>query len=198
MRARFSAAVLGVAVFRMFLSAGATAAEPSKDDKVVKDGMVISLEYTLIGQDGKVMESNRGKEPLKYIQGEKTGMPPGLEKELVGMKVGQEKHVRLENAYGAVNPQAFQEIPKKQIPPNELKQIKVGSMVPLTTPNGQEISAPVSEIKEKTIVVNLNHPMAGKTLVWVVKVLDIQPPPPPQAAEPAEPAPPGKPPQGGR
>jgi FKBP-type peptidyl-prolyl cis-trans isomerase SlyD len=198
MRARFSAAVLGVAVFRMFLSAGATAAEPSKDDKVVKDGMVISLEYTLIGQDGKVMESNRGKEPLKYIQGEKTGMPPGLEKELVGMKVGQEKHVRLENAYGAVNPQAFQEIPKKQIPPSELKQIKVGSMVPLTTPNGQEISAPVSEIKEKTIVVNLNHPMAGKTLVWVVKVLDIQPPPPPQAAEPAEPAPPGKPPQGGR
>jgi FKBP-type peptidyl-prolyl cis-trans isomerase SlyD len=198
MRARFSAAVLGVAVFRMFLSAGATAAEPSKDDKVVKDGMVISLEYTLIGQDGKVMESHRGKEPLKYIQGEKTGMPPGLEKELVGMKVGQEKHVRLENAYGAVNPQAFQEIPKKQIPPSELKQIKVGSMVPLTTPNGQEISAPVSEIKEKTIVVNLNHPMAGKTLVWVVKVLDIQPPPPPQAAEPAEPAPPGKPPQGGR
>jgi FKBP-type peptidyl-prolyl cis-trans isomerase SlyD len=198
MRARFSAAVLGVAVFRMFLSAGATAAEPSKDDKVVKDGMVISLEYTLIGQDGKVMESNRGKEPLKYIQGEKSGMPPGLEKELVGMKVGQEKHVRLENAYGAVNPQAFQEIPKKQIPPSELKQIKVGSMVPLTTPNGQEISAPVSEIKEKTIVVNLNHPMAGKTLVWVVKVLDIQPPPPPQAAEPAEPAPPGKPPQGGR
>jgi len=182
----------------MFLSAGATAAEPSKDDKVVKDGMVISLEYTLIGEDGKVMESNRGKEPLKYIQGEKTGMPPGLEKELVGMKIGQEKHVRLENAYGAVNPQAFQEIPKKQIPANELKQIRVGSMVPLTTPNGQEISAPVSEIKEKTIVVNLNHPMAGKTLVWVVKVLDIQPPPPPQAAQPAEPAPPGKPPQGGR
>src|SRR5215813_71640 len=98
MRARLSAAVLGVAVFRMFLSAGATAAEPSKADKVVKDGMVISLEYTLIGEDGKVMESNRGKEPLKYIQGEKTGMPPGLEKELVGMKVGQEKHVRLENA----------------------------------------------------------------------------------------------------
>jgi len=198
MGAKFSAAILGVAVFGMFFSTGATAAEPSKDDKVVKDGMMVSLEYTLIGDDGKVIESNKGKEPVKYIQGEKTGLPTGLEKELVGMKVGQEKHVRLENAYGTINPRAFQEIPKNQIPPNELKQIKVGSMVPLTAPNGETIGAPVSQIKDKSIVVNLNHPMAGKTLIFVVKVLDIQPAPPPQAAQPAEPAPPVKPPQAGR
>jgi FKBP-type peptidyl-prolyl cis-trans isomerase SlyD len=186
--------ILGIVLFRMCLSSAATAAEPSKDDKVVKDGMIVSLQYTLSGEDGKVIESNKGKEPVKYIQGEKTGMPTGLERELVGMKVGQEKHVRLENAYGTVNPRAFQEIPKNQIPPNEMKQIKVGSMVPLTTPNGDTIGAPVSEIKERSIVVNLNHPMAGKTLVFDVKVLDVQPaPPPPEPTQPAKPQSPAQP-----
>jgi FKBP-type peptidyl-prolyl cis-trans isomerase SlyD len=194
MRMKFSAMILGIVLFRMCLSSAATAAEPSKDDKVVKDGMVVSLQYTLSGEDGKVIESNKGKEPVKYIQGEKTGMPTGLERELVGMKVGQEKHVRLENAYGTVNPRAFQEIPKNQIPPNEMKQIKVGSMVPLTTPNGDTIGAPVSEIKERSIVVNLNHPMAGKTLVFDVKVLDVQPaPPPPEPTQPAKPQSPAQP-----
>jgi FKBP-type peptidyl-prolyl cis-trans isomerase SlyD len=191
---KFSAMILGIVLFRMCLSSAATAAEPSKDDKVVKDGMIVSLQYTLSGEDGKVIESNKGKEPVKYIQGEKTGMPTGLERELVGMKVGQEKHVRLENAYGTVNPRAFQEIPKNQIPPNEMKQIKVGSMVPLTTPNGDTIGAPVSEIKERSIVVNLNHPMAGKTLVFDVKVLDVQPaPPPPEPTQPAKPQSPAQP-----
>jgi FKBP-type peptidyl-prolyl cis-trans isomerase SlyD len=194
MRMKFSAMILGIVLFRMCLSSAATAAEPSKDDKVVKDGMIVSLQYTLSGEDGKVIESNKGKEPVKYIQGEKTGMPTGLERELVGMKVGQEKHVRLENAYGTVNPRAFQEIPKNQIPPNEMKQIKVGSMVPLTTPNGDTIGAPVSEIKERSIVVNLNHPMAGKTLVFDVKVLDVQPaPPPPEPTQPAKPQSPAQP-----
>jgi FKBP-type peptidyl-prolyl cis-trans isomerase SlyD len=194
MRMKFSAMILGIALFRMCLSSAATAAEPSKDDKIVKDGMMVSLQYTLSGEDGKVIESNKGKEPVKYIQGEQTGMPTGLERELVGMKVGQEKHVRLENAYGTVNPRAFQEIPKNQIPPNEMKQIKVGSMVPLTTPNGDLIGAPVSEIKERSIVVNLNHPMAGKTLIWDVKVLDVQPAPPrPEGTEPAKPQSPAQP-----
>ena len=193
MRMKFSAAILGIAAVKMCFLTMAAAAEPNKEEKVVKDGMMVSLQYTLSGDDGKVIESNKGKEPLQYVQGGKNGMPTGLERELLGMKIGQEKHVRLENAYGTVNPRAFQEIPKNQIPPNEMKQIKVGSMVPLTAPNGEVIGAPVSEIKERSIVINLNHPMAGKTLVFDVKVLDIQPaPPPPQETQPPPTTPPAK------
>jgi len=193
MRVKLSALKLGVCASLALFSTAILAAEKSSDEKVVKDGMVVSLEYTLIGDDGKIIESNKGKEPLQYIQGEQTGMPPGLEKELVGMKVGQEKQVRLENAYGTVNPRAFQEIPKSQIPPSELKQIKVGSMVPLAAPNGETIGVPVSQIKEKSIVVNLNHPMAGKTLLFHVKVLNIEPAPPPDATQPAKPQAPAAP-----
>ena len=200
MRMKFSALILGVALFKMFLATGAAAAEKSNDEKVIKDGMLVSLQYTLSGEDGKTIETNKGKDPLKYVQGQNM-MIPGLEKELAGMKVGQEKHVKVkpEDAYGQVDSRRYQEFPKDKIPPDELKQIKVGSMIPLTAPNGQTFTFPVSEIKEKTIVVNLNHPMAGKTLVFDVKVLDIQPSPPPQAtqppqaAQPPQPAPPGKP-----
>ena len=109
----------------------------------------------------------------------------GLEKELAGMKVGQEKHVRVkpEDAYGQVNPKLFQEFSKEQVPPEILKEIKVGTMVPMRNQAGREFQLPVTEIKEKAIVINLNHPMAGKTLIFDVKVLDIQPG---QAAQPAQ------------
>ena len=159
------------------------AAEKTKNDNVVKDGMLVSMEYTLKGTDGKVIDSSKGREPLKYVHGQKM-MIPGLEKELTGMKVGGEKNVTVkpENAYGPVNPNAFQEIPKEKIPPNALK---VGAVLQGQDDQGRPMLARVKEIKEKTVVIDLNHPMAGKTLVFNVKIVDIQPAPPPAAKSPA-------------
>jgi FKBP-type peptidyl-prolyl cis-trans isomerase SlyD len=170
----------------------AAAAEKTKDDRVVKDGMMVSLHYTLKGTDGKVMETSKGREPLKYIHGKKM-IPPGLERELSGMKVGGEKHVTVkpEDGYGKVNPNAVQEIPKEKIPPNALK---VGAMLAAKSPEGLVVPMTVRQIKEKTVVMDMNHPMAGKTLVFDVKVVDIQPAPvPPPSAQPATPAAPAKP-----
>jgi len=176
---KISALILGALVFKLFLAAGAAAAQESKNDAVVKDGMLVSLQYKLFGEDGKMIESNEGKEPLGYVQGQHMVIP-GLEKELTGMKVGEEKHVVIkpEDAYGFVDPKRYQEFPKDRIPPDVLKQLKVGSMIPVRAPNGQTYTFPVSEIKENSIVINLNHPMAGKTLVFDVKVLEIKPSPP--------------------
>jgi FKBP-type peptidyl-prolyl cis-trans isomerase 2 len=181
------------------LATVAPAAETTKDDRTVKDGQLISVHYTLLGTDGKVIESSKGKEPLKYIHGKKM-MIPGLEKELTGMKVGGEKHVTVkpEDAYGPVNKNAFQEVPKEKVPASGLK---VGVVLSGQGPQGQPMQARVHEIKEKTVVVDLNHPMAGKTLVFDVKVVDIQPAPVPSAqpaapaaqAKPAAPAQPAKP-----
>jgi FKBP-type peptidyl-prolyl cis-trans isomerase 2 len=172
------------------LASVAPAAEKTKDDRIVKDGQLVSLHYTLSGTDGKVIESSKGKEPLKYIHGKRM-MIPGLEKELNGMKVGGEKHVTVkpEDAYGPVNKNAFQEVSKEKIPADGLK---VGAMLTGQGPQGQPMQARVHEVKEKTVVVDLNHPMAGKTLVFEVKVVDIQPAPPP-SAQPATPAAPAKP-----
>jgi len=174
----------------------AAAAEKAKDDRVVKDGMMVSMEYTLKSPDGKVLESSKGREPLKYIHGQRM-MIPGLEKELTGMKVGGEKHVTVkpEDAYGPINAKAFEEVPKEKLPPEGLK---VGAILAAKSPEGQVVPMRVHQIKEKTVVMDMNHPMAGKTLVFDIKIVDIQNPPPPPApstksAAPVQPAKPAKP-----
>lgn len=150
----------------------APAASATKEENVVKTGAVVSLEYTLSDEKGKVIESNKGKEPLKYTQGQNQ-IVPGLEKEIAGMKVGGEKHVQVkpEDGYGTVNPKAFQEVPKEKIPSEGLK---AGATLTARSTEGQTMQVRVHEVKDKTVVLDLNHPLAGKTLVFDVKVLDIQ------------------------
>jgi FKBP-type peptidyl-prolyl cis-trans isomerase SlyD len=163
----------------------ATAEKTAKDDRVVKDGMLITLDYTVKSPDGKLLETSKGSRPLQYIHGKKM-MIPGLEKELTGMKVGAEKHVTVkpEEGYGKLNPKAVQEVPKEKVPPNALK---IGAVLVGTDKNGSPMPMTVREIKEKTVVMDLNHPLAGKTLVFDVKVVDIQPAPPPPAADKSAP-----------
>jgi FKBP-type peptidyl-prolyl cis-trans isomerase SlyD len=184
--------ILSIYLFSL-LAAGAPAfaAEKAKDDRVVKDGLMISLDYTLKSPEGKVIETSKGREPLRYIHGQKM-MIPGLEKELTGMKVGGSKNVTVkpEDGYGKINPNAVREIPKEKIPPNALK---VGATLAATEPNGMVVPMTVKQIKEKTVVMDMNHPMAGKTLVFDVKIVDIQPAPPPPSAQPDKPAPQAKP-----
>jgi FKBP-type peptidyl-prolyl cis-trans isomerase SlyD len=197
MRIKFWSFLVAAAAFEVLVSISAFTAETSKENNVVKDGSVVSLQYTLSSEDGKTIESNKGKTPLKYTHGNRQ-IVPGLEKEIAGMKVGEEKRVTVspEEGYGPVNPKGFQEFPKDKIPAEGLK---VGAVLMAKGPQGQQVPVRVHEIKEKTVVLDLNHPMAGKTLVFDVKVLDIQPaaaqlPKPaapaaqPQPAKPAEPA----------
>jgi FKBP-type peptidyl-prolyl cis-trans isomerase SlyD len=172
----------------------AASTEQGKNDRVVKDGMLVSLEFTLKSPDGQLLETNKGRDPLKYIHGQKR-MIPGLERELTGMKVGDTKHVTVkpEDAYGKIDPKAVQEFPKEQIPPTGLK---VGAVLAAKTPDGRVVPMTVREIKEKTVVIDMNDPMAGKTLVFDVKVVDIQPAPPlSQPNQPAAAAKPASPPQ---
>jgi FKBP-type peptidyl-prolyl cis-trans isomerase SlyD len=187
---RFWRLFLGAATLYVLVSTGAFAAEKNN---VVKDGSVVSLQYTLSGEDGKTIESNKGKDPLKYTHGSNQ-IVPGLEKNLAGMKMGEEKRVKVkpEDGYGPVDPKGFQEFPKEKIPSEGLK---VGAVLMAKGPQGQQVPVRVHEIKEKTVVLDLNHPMAGKTLVFDVKVLDIQPAAsqPPQPAAQPQPAKPAQP-----
>jgi FKBP-type peptidyl-prolyl cis-trans isomerase SlyD len=173
----------------------AASAEKPKDNRVVKDGMLVSLDYTVKTPDGKLLETSNGSQPLKYIHGKKM-MIPGLERELTGMKVGAEKHITVkpEDGYGKLNPNAVQEVPKEKVPPNALK---LGAVLVGTNKDGSPIPMTVREIKEKTVVMDLNHPLAGKTLVFDVKVIDVEPAPaaptPNQPTAPAQPSAPQKP-----
>jgi FKBP-type peptidyl-prolyl cis-trans isomerase SlyD len=183
MAINFFRSLLTVAALSLCFTSVALSAQ--KKDEAVKDGSVVSLQYTLSGEDGKPIESNKGKEPLKYVHGQHQ-MIPGLEKELAGMKVGQEKHVKVkpEDAYGPVDPKAVQEFPKEKIPPEGQK---VGAVLTARGPQGETVPVRVKEVKEKTVVLDMNHPMAGKTLVFDVKILDVQ-----AGGAPAQPAAPAK------
>jgi FKBP-type peptidyl-prolyl cis-trans isomerase SlyD len=89
------------------------------------------------------------------------------------MTVGDTKQVTVAPAdgYGETDPEALREVQKQLIPPDALK---VGTRLQGTTPNGRTVYPMVAEVKTETVVLDFNHPLAGKTLHFDVKVLDIQ------------------------
>ena len=140
----------------------------------VGDGKRVSLEYTLTLEDQTVIDTNVGKTPLVYTHGTQQ-IVPGLEKQLAGLKTGDTKKVEVspEEGYGEADPNRFQEVPTENIP-EEARS--VGKKLQGQGPDGQMMFAQVTEVKEKTIIVDLNHPLAGKTLFFAVKVLKIETP----------------------
>ncbi len=142
-----------------------------KPSSVIQEGSFVSIEYTLTDDSGKMLDSNVGKEPLTYIQGAGQ-VVKGLERALLGLKVGDQKKVSVKPEDGyPVNPDAFQEIPKDKLPPDALK---VGTLLATKTQDGQSIPMRVHEIKDKTVIVDFNHPLAGKALNFDVTIKDIR------------------------
>ncbi len=164
-----------------------TLSQAGEKDKpaTISAGKEITIEYTLKLEDKSTLDSNVGAEPFKFVQGEHQ-IVPGLETALEGLKVGDKKNVQLkpEDGYGAVDPDAFQEIEKARVPPEALV---IGTPLEGRDPSGRPIRAKVSEIKESTVVLDMNHPLAGKTLFFEVKILDIQAQSPSQSKPEPEP-----------
>lgn len=164
----------GLVLLGFFLQAISATAEPSKSGKAtVSNGKQVSLEYTLKLDDKAVLESNVGKEPMTYTQGAHE-IVPGLEKAMEGLAVGDKKHVEVKPAdgYGEVDPKAFQEVKKSQIPQSAWK---VGTQLEAKSPDGESMFPRVTEVRAETVVLDFNHPLAGKTLFFDIKVLDIKP-----------------------
>ena len=140
----------------------------------IQTGSSVSIEYTLKDEGGQVLDSNKGKDPLTFTQGQQQ-IIPGLEREMIGMHAGEEKKVvvKPEDAYGPVMPNAQTEVPKDAIPKEGLK---VGTPLMARSGSGETRPVVVKEIKENTVVLDLNHPLAGKTLFFDVKVLGVEPP----------------------
>ncbi|HBP86981.1 MAG TPA: peptidylprolyl isomerase [Nitrospiraceae bacterium] len=139
----------------------------------VSEGKSISMEYTLSLENKEVLDTNVGGEPITFTQGSHQ-IIPGLETALDGMKAGDSKKVTVAPAegYGEVNPEAIQEVPIDQIPPDARK---VGMQLQGKDGQGRVVHPTVTEVKEQVVVLDFNHPLAGKTLYFDVKILDVQP-----------------------
>jgi len=163
---------VGVLAVVLALSMLPTTSHGEETKQTVSEGKLISLEYTLTLDDKSVVDSNVGADPLTYTHGSRQ-LIPGLEKALEGLTIGDTKQVTVAPAdgYGETDPKALQEVQKQLIPPDALK---VGARLQGKAPSGQMVYPLVAEIKTDTVVLDFNHPLAGKTLHFAIKVLDIK------------------------
>lgn len=150
----------------------ATPAITLKPGSTIQEGSIVSIEYTLTDDSGSVIDTNVGKEPLTYIQGAGQ-IVKGLERELNGLKIGDRKKVAVkpEDGYGIPSEKALQEVARERIP---AEAQKAGATLMSKAPDGRAVQLRVHEVKEKTVVIDFNHPLAGKTLHFDVKVKDIR------------------------
>ncbi len=138
----------------------------------VSKGDVVSVEYTIRFEDDRVIESTVGESPLIYTHGQGEILR-GLEAGLEGMALGATKCVTVQpvDAYGEVSPDGFFEVRRDRVP---AEAQRVGVKLETTGPDGRVVFPYVGEIRSEVIVLDLNHPLAGKTLSFDVRVVNIQ------------------------
>jgi len=138
--------------------------------ETVSQGKEVALEFTVKLEDNQVVATTVGRKPISYTQGTKQ-IIPGVESAVEGMTIGQAKQVVVAptDGFGERDPNAIQEIPKEKVP----SDVQVGTQLHWKGPVGEEAHPTVAEIKDSTVVLDFNHPLAGKTLVVDLKVVNI-------------------------
>jgi peptidylprolyl isomerase len=138
----------------------------------VKNGDNVKVHYTGKLKDGSVFDSSRDREPLAFQLGAGQ-LIPGFEKAVVGMEVGDSTSVEIppKDAYGDRNPEMIIEVSKQQVPPDLNPQ--VGQTLQVQQGNGQVANVVVHEVKSESIVLDANHPLAGKDLVFDIELVSV-------------------------
>jgi len=138
----------------------------------IKKGDKVKIDYTGTFEDSTVFDTSEGKQPLEFEVGSGQ-IIKGFDDALIGMEKDQEKEMTLgpKDAYGDPNPELTKKIPKSQLPPDQ--EPKAGMMLMLKTPEGQQIPAKIVEVSNEEITIDLNHPLAGKTLKFKIKVVEV-------------------------
>jgi FKBP-type peptidyl-prolyl cis-trans isomerase 2 len=138
----------------------------------VEAGKMVCLEYVLSLVDGTVIDSTEGSGLWTYVHGE-TKMPPGLSQGVEGLEVGEHARLELspEDAFGVIDPAAFQDVPRGGIP---MSALQVGYTGELPGPEGTLIPFKIHAIHDESVTLNLNHPLAGEHVIFEVWVRHIQ------------------------
>lgn len=139
----------------------------------IKKGDKVKIEYTGTLEDGTVFDSSeKHGQPLEFEVGSGK-IIPGFENAVEGMEKDEEKEITLkpEEAYGEPNEQLIREIPRDQLPPDQ--EPKEGMVLAVGLPTGQQIPARIIEVSEDKVKLDMNHPLAGKTLKFKIKVIEV-------------------------
>jgi FKBP-type peptidyl-prolyl cis-trans isomerase SlyD len=140
----------------------------------VENGVVVSIEYTL-HVDGELLDSSEGQGPLQFLAGY-GNIVPGLENEMMGMKIGDSKDVIVQpvDGYGEFDEQAFMQAPRRDFPKD--MPIEVDAELNVRDNEGNSKYARIESVDGDLVTLNFNHPLAGDELHFHVKVVDLREP----------------------
>ncbi len=141
-------------------------------EKVAK-GDKIKVDYTGTLDDGTVFDaSEKHSQPLEFEVGSGQVIK-GFDDAVIGMKKGEEKKIVIPpaEAYGEVKAELHKKVPRKQLPQDQ--EPKVGMMLAVGLLDGKQFQARIVEVTKNDITIDLNHPLAGKTLHFKITVADV-------------------------
>jgi len=139
----------------------------------VKYGDVVKVHYTGKLTSGEQFDSSTGREPLEFTVGAGQ-MIKGFDDAIPGMSVGEKKTINIsaDDAYGQINHEALIEFPKKNVPQD--MPLETGMQLELKDEDGQSFPVTIIEIKDDVIVLDANHSLAGKELVFDIELVEIK------------------------
>ena len=139
----------------------------------INDDCVVAFHYTLTNAAGEVLDSSSGRDPLTYLHGGQ-GIIPGLERELVGMEVGDEQMVVVQPAdgYGDINVELITHVPLAAF--EGIEGLAEGMTLQAEGEAGEHTTIVVQEIGEEQVLVDGNHPLAGETLHFDVSITAVR------------------------
>ncbi len=137
-----------------------------------RSGDTVKVHYTGKLEDGHVFDSSDNREPLEFTIGEGK-IIRGFEEAVIGMAPGEEKEEKIptEQAYGPHKDEMIIEVAKDNIP--EGMDPEVGQWLQISAPDGSSAPVMVTEIADEVVRLDANHPLAGKDLVFEIKLLEI-------------------------
>jgi FKBP-type peptidyl-prolyl cis-trans isomerase SlpA len=139
----------------------------------VKKGDSVKVEYEGRFENGEVFDSSsKTGKPLEFEVGSGKVIP-GFDNGVIGMEVNEEKEINIEkkDAYGDYREELKKEVPRDALPKEQ--EPKKGMMLVMSTPEGQQIPARIVDVDDKKVVLDLNHPLAGKDIVFKIKIVEI-------------------------
>ena len=140
---------------------------------LIGDNLVVSMHYKLTDNDGNVLDSSEGAEPLTYLHGS-GNIIPGLEKELVGKVEGDTHQVKVEpeEGYGEINPELIQTVDKAAF--QGVESVEVGMSFEAQASDGSVQHIVVKSIEGEVVTIDANHPLAGTTLNFDVQIVSVR------------------------
>ena len=137
-----------------------------------KQGDTVKVHYTGRFKDGTVFDSSTGREPLEFQLGAGQVIP-GFDAGVTGMNVGDKREVQIpaEQAYGPYHAELAGEMDRKNLPEDLTPE--VGMVLQMMHPSGMPFNVTVVEVKDDTITLDANHPMAGKDLIFDLELVDV-------------------------